>query len=214
MEPFKVTLNISTPMLASGPIMLDSILAWCAVKEANNDWEAGDSLPLKSRENAGKKYWAASRFFYHWTPAHQTHMAKRIPLQRLERFSSATKVINPGGGINKAYHEMLQPMHVHKAIAFGVGDVDEIDYLLRRITHFGKNVRSGYGRVTSAVADPFDHDWSENIDGILVRNIPENIENADGMGAYKAPYWNKEEWIPVRFSKQKMPESVKIELEK
>lgn len=214
MEPFKVEITLATPMLASAPIMLDSILAWCAVQEAGGDWAAGDSLPLEKREANGHSYWAASRFWYHWTPAYQTHMSKRIPHSALERYSDSNVQLQPGSGINKTYHDILSPIHVEKAIAFGVGDVDEVDYLLRRILHFGKNVRAGYGRVKNIVAEPFEHDWSEEIDGSLMRNIPASIETAHGMGAFRAPYWDKTKWDSVMFASTKMPILINKELKK
>jgi len=95
---------------------------------------------------------------------------------------------------------------VSKLVAFGVGDIDEVDYLLRRLTHFGKNVRAGYGRVSLVDVEPFEQDWSENIDGQLVRNIPS--EKADGMGACRAPYWDKTKWVPIEFATTDTPKGV------
>lgn len=212
MEPFKVTLRLATPMVASGQMMLDSVLAWCAVQEAGGDWSAAESLPLGSREAEGRSYWLASRFFYFWTPAQCSILAKRIPYSGVERFTGSKIKLYPGSGQYKAFCKVLRPIHVEKAVAYGVGDIDEVDYLLRRLTHFGKLVRSGYGRVKSVEVEPFGHDWSVRIGGQLVRNVPAPMSQAHGMGPYRPPYWDKAGWVPVHFASPRIPDQVKEEL--
>lgn len=206
-EPFKVEIVLGTPTVINNEApMLDSIIAWCNVMANNGDLDAQNNLPLEKKKLTGKSYWAASRFFYKWMPSSETHLSKRIDYKAMERFSSTKLFINPSSGVNKTYHEKIMPLHIEKAVAFGVGDVTEIDEMLSRLTHFGSMRRSGYGRIIDSKAIPFEHDWSQSVDGLLTRPVPvASGEKSDAIAGFKPPYWDKTQWAPVQLPEAKIP---------
>jgi len=176
--------------------------------------DALNRLPLVQREANGEKYWAASRFFYQHIPSLDAKQRKGVPLDAYIKHSDGKRKISQGSGADKAYLNTLHLSHIRKAFAFGVGDVDRVDWLLQSVTHFGGLSRAGYGKVVEAKADEFEHDWSEMIDGKCVRPMPRKLLDADAIGACRPPYWNKSIAVPVCLPVGENPKSVQDLLSK
>jgi len=216
MQSFKVSLRLSNPVVVTEPIMLDSVLAWCAVNQAGGNFEACESLPLEERENAGLAYWAASQFFFEWRPALPGQLAKRIPVYALMRYGwnqkwvTSTTHLSPGSGQYKTFHDPIRLVHVPHAVAFGVGDIDRVRGLLGSLRFLGPKSRAGYGRIASCTVEPFPHDWSESVDDEATRPTPACAGQADGIAGYRPPYWMHKG--PVRLPAPGIPEKIRREL--
>lgn len=210
MSFFRVILKTNMPCLIETPPMLDSILAWCAVQEAKGDFSAGESLPLVEREKDGCKYWAASRFFWNYKPASDMILRKSTQQNRLAKYSDAKGRVNEASGPLKTFFNKLKTEWIPVAVAYGEGDIDEVDYLLtKHLSHFGKGSRNGMGRVCSIEVEEIKVDNTEIIDGIQVRNLPD----ANGvLVPLRPPYWKKENFKNGKRMGLTMPDTVKEDL--
>lgn len=209
MNPFIVELDIVTPVMIREHMMLDGLLAYCKKETGSSVEEALNELPLKKRlSSEGKPYWAASRFFYRHTPAMTGKQLKHTPFEELRDHTDGKRQVQTSKGPDKSYLNKLHGSHITKAIAFGVGDVDEVDYLLQKVTHFGGMGRVGFGKVVQAQADDFEFDYSEYIDDQLVRPVPAAMAMADVVAGALPPYWDKTSWQPIKLPVAQNPSSV------
>lgn len=209
MSPFIVELDIVTPVIIREHMMFDGLLAYCKKETGSSIEEALNELPLEQRfSNEGKPYWAASRFFYKHTPAMTGLQRKHTPFEELRDHTDGKRQVSSMKGPDKSYINRLHGSHITKAIAFGVGDIDEVDYLLQKVTHFGGMGRVGFGKVVQAKADDFEFDYSEYIDGALVRPIPTTMADADVVAGALPPYWNKTGWQPIKLPVAQNPKAV------
>lgn len=154
MTPFRVEWRLATPMVSpTFPIHLDALLAWAVVDAAGGDWTCQDDLPL-ARAGAGDDWvWRASRVFpeVHW----RSRYTRFRPVEPWSDGMDYGEVLEPkGGGSRKtgtgpyrAYMLQTDLIHVDRARAWGVGDLDAVRTLLERVTALGALRRLDHGRI-------------------------------------------------------------------
>jgi len=208
MTPFIVELDIVTPVQIREHMMLDGLLAYCKRTAGSTVEDALNNLPLEKRTKDGSDYWAASRFFYRHIPAKPGKQRKHTPFDELRQHTKRKGCVSAAKGVDKSYLNKLHLSHITKAIAFGVGDVDEVDCLLQQVSHFGGLGRVGYGKVISAQADDFDYDYSEAVDGMVVRPLPCLESDADAVAGTHPPYWDKSSWRASKLPACQNPKAI------
>lgn len=75
-------------------------------------------------------------------------------------------------GEYKAYHMVIFYRVARWIEWYCVGDKAEIEYLLSTVTHVGKKLSQGWGRVSSWTVEQWAEDWSVWRGGQLMRGIP------------------------------------------
>ncbi len=213
-KPLKVTIRFITPFVHESeyPKYLDALLAKgkVIIAEQNgcaNAWSEGDILPLEKAGENADWVWKASRLIF-------TPMASRI-LVNQQRKSDPAAVhndfdeglwrpkgkewktppkINTQSGQNRAYQIYTATQWMEKAVAWCVGDKDEIEKLLSQLPYIGKQGRNGWGLVESFTVE----ECPEANEGWKLRVLPSDIvgasetEYAPVYSAPRAPYWNKQ----------------------
>ncbi|AJF08229.1 type IV CRISPR-associated protein Csf3 [Geoalkalibacter subterraneus] len=191
MDALKISWELKTPIVLKGdmPLMLDSLLAWCAVQKDHREngigespWAAQERLPLGQVSGI----WQASQLHFEF-------ISERLPftMTRRHELDPFAKVLQPGAkGFEKGIPEDLLRkswlcqqkkdtfeassgpyraflLHqkyrwVEKAQAWCVGDKDSVEELLQELTHLGSLTRNGFGAVKSTTVELASEDQKEN----------------------------------------------------
>lgn len=188
LAPLRIDLELGAPIVVSGPVHFDALLAWAKVLVSTTrrkplgetvGWEPEStvSLPLARMQHEAWSWWRASavepvgprsRAFWtsKWEHAHEDRLdlgkASQVPL---------------GMSALKDYKVPLEIVHMPRMTFWAVGDRPRVKDLLRRLPGVGKKVAQGYGvirtyQVTRLEEDleSFDRDW--RLGDSPARNLP------------------------------------------
>ena len=201
MTPLRISFTLDRPMrVPEFPIHLDALLAWSAVKEAEDmghdtPFDAQEHLPLAREGQGDDAVWCASQLLYRplSTPEHVT-LVKRYELDAIARrqgslIAGGPNKIPMGTGPYKAFVLGEPVVWVAGVVAYALGEAERIGELLTRITHIGKRRGIGMGRVsaTDIQADArAEHAWRYRI-------MPTPCEGYEPIeAAIRPPYWQRE----------------------
>lgn len=213
-KPLQIDFDMATPFSSIHLQHIDSILAYHSLLQLfpEDFYDMHETrpplespLPLEKRSNnAGQWWWAASAAKYilelesiatwkkRWDEEHDYLVEE--PDKRLFR-------IDHKAGHYKAYNMPIL-LRSAKVLSFCcVGNLEEIERLLSKVTHMGKKRSQGWGRIRKIAITDSDYDWScWDREGKPMRAIPMNsqeiLEITNKTGgvhlanvAYRAPYW-------------------------
>ena len=215
MKPLRITFTLRSPMvLPERPIHLDSIVGCAAYRNAERSGAADprtelDSLPFaRATGPDGQWVWQASQLLLEqeggifWTHYVRSYEVNAWAAGRERGHWQGNKnAIRVGSGPMKAF-AITQPMgHIRRAVAWGVGDADAIDFLLRQeIVALGRNTRQGWGRIDSIAIE----DAPAGEEGFWQRRVlPQSLGEFKLPGHYagtasvRPPYWDRSQWQPI-----------------
>lgn len=214
-QPVKVSFQLTRPMRSpEHPIHLDALLAWSAVREAEEaghpePLEAQHQLPLQDQDGPGGKVWCASQLMWQpLAPPEQIFMTKRFELDELASrrgkvYQGGPNVMTQGTGPFKSFVLQAPVVWTRQVVAYGIGDLDRIRQLLARVTHLGKLRRIGLGQIGRYEVE---HDPAAEIYWPL-RVMPRQVEGYEPMIAVTSPpYWELERrqpaWVPMQIPQE------------
>jgi len=158
----------------------------------------GGRMPIKVTHN---KDWYYHCSWAEWGPYVDgtEYWNKRFdnPLADLIEFDGRRGKIDTSAAMYKAYR---MPMYYRSALWvrwYLVGDIEKIRYLLATVTHIGKKISQGWGRVAKWEVDEVAEDWSIWRDGKLMRgipvyNLPKDVRATRRVSyGVRPPYWDK-----------------------
>lgn len=213
MIPLKVTWLLSTPvMLGDYPLHLDGLLAWAKVQRSLQEGEeesfaAQEDLPL---ERTGD-IWKASRVFFAPGPRIREPIVRKFENMSFARgkgsiWDGGIDKPQGGSGRHKAFLLTHDGFQTSKAIAWCVGDKEQVEDLLGDILHLGRYGRIGCGEVAQFSVESAKVSESEYW---KCRNIPieqgacrlPDIDYAKAIATVQAPYWDRvaarETYVPL-----------------
>lgn len=212
MKPLRVEFELVGPIgRPARPIHLDSLIAHQLVRrdlppdaDIPSIRQRIDNLPLQRADIGGDWVWMASSLAFEWTtPPTQEFAVRAVRAPIIAEFQLAglftnrrpeTKIDTSRGTFKAATyaHEM---QWAKKAIAFCLGDENEISDLLQRIESIGARRRLGGGQVRriSITEDPSALDlWSR-------RYLPAGAECGKLVeGAYRLPLFDRSHQTMIR----------------
>lgn len=204
MRPLRVEIRLATPIVASRPVLFDGLLAALAVNANGGDGSAAERLPLAQKVIDGNWVWAASQIIARavWRDRH-TYIRKAdvwgTARDREVGFKGGPKIYQVASGVYKAYQFFRSVQQKPVAVAYCIGDLEQIDTLLSGLKFVGPLRRQGWGEVSSykIVED------EAALERWKIRPMP-----APHKGYYRAmaglrpPYWNRctwqAAWLPGR----------------
>jgi len=210
MKPLRVEFRLVRPMrYPESPIHLDALLAWCAVREAEDAGDpdplaAQERLPLAEDDGEGGRVWCASHLIWQATaPPRQMVITKRFEPEEYARrrgnvFVGGPNIWTQGSGPYKAFVIHHPVIVVDSVSAYCIGDPARIAELLARIQSIGKLRRIGQGMVSGLTVIPDDRAAT----AWRVRVMPRPVEGyAQSMATTRPPYWRREAcqaaWVPI-----------------
>lgn len=202
MIPLKITFYLSAPTITGDlPIHLDALLAWSVVHNAM-DWEEDpfscqNDLPLERVHGV----WKASRLFFEPGPNVREMATKKYEITSMAKHKEHVwdgGVDKPSGksGRFKGFLIYRDARWHRRAVAWCVGDRDEVTKLLANIHHVGKSGRTGFGEVDKIDVEPAS---AEEKEFWKLRNLPVSLsKEALNSATYgralvniEAPYWDR-----------------------
>jgi CRISPR type IV-associated protein Csf3 len=158
-EPFEVTIVLGgdgSMLSPDSPIHLDSILASLAVEKARieehtNPLSKQFDLPLAKAESENGWCYCASALDINIKHRETEYLTRRNNDELLRTNEALSKPFGKMEGAKGQYKNVF----IHQNIiyptikAFGIGDIDEVDALLGRLTHIGSKRGNGHGKVRS-----------------------------------------------------------------
>lgn len=147
------------------------------------------TLPLARRASGGVWYFACSfAQWEHWVDD-RSFWVKRFdqgPADLVDFGRRSASVLTASG----RYMGYNMPIFCRHALAvrwYAVGDIARLADMLAEITHVGKKIAQGWGRINAWRVEPWAEDWSVWRDGRLMRARPA----AEGiLYGVRPPYWN------------------------
>lgn len=219
--PFRVQWELFSPVVVpSMPIHLDALLSWARVQEAEHagvvdSWATQHDLPLEQHATEHGWCFKASALAFEFAgEAQQLHYIRRSDIDELVaepymaglfklRSEKVLPAFDPQRGAYKASSVTVTQRFASQVTAYGVGDIDRVQQLLRRVDSLGKLRRRGKGSVRSFQVEECDAAsqlWAS-------RNLPVGSEFAVNHALTQqrlhSPYWAKERQMvlaPVDFS--------------
>lgn len=219
MEPLKVTLRFSAPVLRDSeyPIHLDGLIASCVMREAEqmaseNAWLAADDLSGIFEKTDGEDWvWKASMLLLR--PAAPRQWVNQIRRSDPDAYFDDLGVywqgsrgkselgINPetfkidtGSGHQRGYQWLNATQWMDHACAWAVADEDALAHYLPMLTHVGKKGVNGYGRISGFTIEKASGD---EVDNWMLRTLPAgmpgkaDIQYEPVNACLRAPYWRK-----------------------
>jgi len=211
MTPFRVELTFSSPVaLGDNPIHLDGLIAasvWdLAVASGVDDpLSAIHDLPMEKTETTDSNLdwvWKASQFVLEAnSPQFVDYAVRRYALREWsllkDVFETRRDKIPLKQGHQKAIMIAIRQQWIKRAVAWGIGDIDHVRFLLTRLHSFGLYRRMGYGRIRSISVEPAS---SDEVDLWRCRNLPQSRKDLtfEGhcacTGPIAPPYWDRSRW--------------------
>lgn len=177
-----------------GYLPLDGLLAYAWMAENHPELirtDAGKNgeilegkLPLEKRGTGDDWYWACS--FACFTPIKETKVFwhKRFDAQHAEEYVDFGKrrgSVNIKSAQYKNYRMPLTIQLIPKIEWYCVGDADQIEWMVKDITHMGKKRSQGFGQIAKWEVEVWPEDLSH------LRPVPD--ETGDDYVAIRPPYW-------------------------
>jgi len=215
-KPFKVVMILGAPIAFTQLLMFDGLLAYCSARkimgddffvaqgQVNDDTFVDMPIPVK-RSGKEKLYYCCSVAQYKGFREFVVTWKKRWDdkYDEIVNFGGKKEVVNNKAGHFKSYNMPMVCRAVSKVWFYVYGNKEETLGLLRQyITHVGKGVSQGYGKVINIRVEDMINDYSCIMDKRLMRPIPQ--EELAGIGieaveyqmmAYRPPYW-----LPANFT--------------
>ncbi len=214
MTPLRVQARIKTAIsLPGAPLMLDSLLASVVAREQGVD--AGFVATLQPTEivipvakSECGQYHLASAAEYEWEERESTWVNRPSPVAAAQLFGSSKVRIETSAGLSKPWRLPIATGWVKGDLLtwWCVGDADEIERLLRMVTHLGKRAAVGKGEVAEWTVQQCET-WAGYPvlrGGYPLRPLPtdtpglaEDAYIADGRLTY--PYWMQQgrDWVAL-----------------
>lgn len=210
MKPLRIEWTLARPLrVPEMPIHADALLAWAAVREAE---EAGhpepfsvqEDLPLAQEDGDGGAVWCASQLIWaNSAPPQQLVTTKRFEVDELATrrgkvYAGGPSTMTQGTGPYKAFVITTPVVWTSRVVAYVVGERERVAELLARITHIGKQRRMGLGLISSVSVkdDPTAAErWR-------LRVMPRPQPGYEQVVAVtRPPYWAQERrqaaWMPL-----------------
>ena len=214
--PFRVEFDMQGMMaVPDTPIHLDALLSRARVDrdmhegvEADPPWANQHDLPLAKCETPSGWCFKASHVDITYnSPPIQHHQPRRADVDMWRDAMEAglfkrLPAFDPARSFTKAVSNMLPMRHASHAVAYGVGDVQAVEALLKLIPSLGKLKRRGAGRIIAlrvvACAENECH-WH-------LRNLPTTAALSNFLGEQQyalatgnliAPYWYRKKTVAV-----------------
>ena len=215
-EPLKITFRFASPVVVDSeyPVFLDGLLAYAAVLEAKekndeNAWAKSEELPLAKAGDGADWVFKASRLVF--TPLANREIVnmqrKSSPEMFYDDYNSGLwghpklkegahrnpPTINTMSGQFRAYQYYVSTQWMDNAVAWCVGNKEEIERLLATLSHVGKMGRNGFGLIESITVE---HEPDAETKWAL-RVLPVGIAGVSGTeyvpvsSPPRAPYWDK-----------------------
>lgn len=193
LEPLRIRAWLRTGVVSDKWLPLDGVLLYQAHRQrygAQESTAPGDSAISKHRTTMlplaiakqGQDNWYYKCSWAQWShnAEGQDHWNKRFDasLADLIDFQGKRGVVIIEQNRYKAYHMPIFYRVAKWVEWYAVGNRAEIESLLSTLTHLGKKVAQGWGRVARWEIEPVADDWSVWRDGQLMRGIP--AEDAAG----------------------------------
>lgn len=214
-SPLKITFRLDRPIRCPEyPIHLDALLAWAAVREAEeaghpHPLEAQENLPLAFEEGEGGTIWCASHLMWQpLAPPEQVFLTKRFELENLARrkgkvYEGGPNLMTQGTGPYKSFVLQVPTVWTTHVVAYALGDPDRITSLLSKVTHLGKMRRIGLGQIATRHVDldsKAEHFWK-------LRIMPRAMPGYEPIFAVtRPPYWGTERrqpaWVPMNIPQE------------
>lgn len=219
-EPLQITATLRSAVVADQWLPLDAMLLYqmtrddlgaraatqsgaSALEQTKGEPMKGGKLPIKTVHG---KEWYYRCSWAEWGPYvdGRDYWNKRFDssLADLVDFGERRGTVNNLAGQYKAYH---QPVFYRSALWvswYCVGDRREIERLLSTLTHIGKKISQGWGRVVGWKAEVVTEDWSIWRNGKLMRGVPVGDAPRDYAGnvalyGVRPSYWDRRNQINV-----------------
>lgn len=209
MQAFQVTATLTSPLaIPLFPVALDALLAASLCSQLGliagvGEWQDLE-VPLM-RSECGRFHLASVG---HYKPiAHAAgNVTKRAPVDAIMRFGEAKiRSVDTSTGRNKSFR-IPQPRAICTEMRWwAIGDIEQVEPLLRLVTHVGKKRSVGHGRVARWEVSPCAT-WPGfpilRPDGTPMRNLPIDQpglgpETAIGHGPLSYPYWDQTRAVEV-----------------
>jgi len=217
MQPLRVEWTIVSPVIPPGSGLLhsDALLAWAITQRKLSAGAAtgsirdlAEDLPLaKHSASDGSWCWCASAIRWECPPhggrtiaamVRRTEVDDIVQLTAEKSLRSRASQLDLASGPQRNYLLRFDTIHATRATAYMVGEAQQVESLLRDVTHLGKKGNSGYGRVGSvsvSVVSSAECDWRW-------RAMPEpSHDHVAARAAIRAPYWDPttftNAWVPV-----------------
>lgn len=205
MSPLRITWSINSHVVIPGdPIHLDALVAKGRYNEAEQAGyspveaiAASKDLPFRKQDGV----WCASQLFFQSRAT--TELQPRIRRINPHETTDAIKrnEVNPGRrsvtqtnqGRDRNFLITTIIRHCSSAVAWCVGERDDIEYMLSLLPWIGKLGREGYGVVRSISID--DDPKAESL--WTMRNLPASFDRSEfpnhylSSGHTSPPYWRK-----------------------
>jgi len=211
MKPLRVTFTLERPMHPPEmPIHLDALLAWAAVREAEEIGDpdplaAQERLPLQHEDGPGGAVWCASQVVLSQQgPPQQIFRTKRfevapMALAKDRVYAGGANVLTQGTGPFKSFVLPTSVIWSPTAMAWCLGEADRMTELLSRVRSLGKHRGIMLGAITSCTVV---EDASARARWRL-RVMPRPVEGYVEIEAVtRPPYWQsvrrQPAWMPLQ----------------
>lgn len=213
--PLRVRANLRSPVVADEWLPLDGVLLYQHTRRGMGAQEM--SIPGLSNLGQPKggemrggrmpiaiihaKDWYYRCSWAQWGPYvdGQDYWSKRFDNSHaiLIDFGSRRGKVDISAGAYKAYR---MPVYYRSALWvewYCVGKLPDLAELIYMVTHLGKKISQGWGRVSSWDIEQIDHDWSIWHDDNLMRGIPryhwprEREPERVGLYGIRPSYWDR-----------------------
>jgi CRISPR type IV-associated protein Csf3 len=162
---YRITFDLSSPLIAGDQISLDGLLAWCAIEDAKYQEKLGsyeeidhivNDLPLKKfpfiSDRGDDFFYGATSMFTDpeaLVAVDTVYVNKRFPLERAMEFLPHYKPqINEGSGFNKGYRIPFETITVNRIYFDFDGDPEKVGELLNNwMLGLGKKTSIGFGHI-------------------------------------------------------------------
>lgn len=218
-EPIRIRAYLQTGIISDQFLPLDAALYYHKVREKIGEQVITKSLESSVREFQGvslpftRKLAKDEAHFYScsfavWSPdmiEDQQTYSKRIDLKYSDLINFENKVgkIETSRGRFKNYHIKVYYRTATYVEWYAHGWKDEIEDMLKYVTHLGKKTSQGWGAVLKWEVVSWQQDWSVRgfEDNRLMRAVP--VKGNGFLYGVRPSYWNPKHQFPCKmpFSK-------------
>lgn len=198
MDNFKVKVSLATPVIASGWLTLDSILAALIYRKTGSIEAAHRDIPLMNTDGL----WHGSAAIFSIPLFGETVIKRGFSMWDLESDMWLTKPtvrrsVDQKTGPYKASVNHYKTINAPSLSWLGSGDLGAVEALLQGLDSVGKKTGSGYGKISGIELIDVGEDFSIAIDERPMRQVP--IEIWRSMGHGEPEYTRIETWKPAYF---------------
>lgn len=201
-QPLRITATLRTGVISDNFLPLDAILFYQVMRRAYGPQEMttpgakqmqqGTPPPMPLDKATINGWWMWTCSFAQWGPHTdgQSFWTKRFDqtLSDLVDFGGKRGKIDNSSGRYKGYNMPVFYRHALYIRWYATGDLEVIRDLLADVTHIGKKITQGFGRVNAWSVEPWPHSWwLRNDRGKLMRAIPEAGGTLYGV---RPSYWS------------------------